>query len=129
MSTTARRLLSALAVLIIGKLSSFEGLARGATTVKVYDGDRPLAAAPTRLFEDAQRTSTWRDMGETTSDEVPFNLDVLWDGEGHNDNAALTVFRHFDSASVEKGLLGGTPQTAWVVDYPLLERIHYLATE
>lgn len=53
-------------------------------------------------------------------------LDVLWSGDGHNSNAALTVFRHFDSASVMRGLLGRVPKTAWVIDYPLLERIHYL---
>ncbi len=43
-----------------------------------------------------------------------------------NQNAALTVFRHFDSATVVKGLVGDEPKTAWVIDYPLLERIHYL---
>lgn len=53
-------------------------------------------------------------------------LDVIWDGNGTNQNAALTVFRHFDSASVVKGLVGPEPKTAWVVDYPILERIHYL---
>ena len=31
------------------------------------------------------------------------SLDLVWDGDGTNDNAALTVFRHFDSATVEKG--------------------------
>ncbi len=51
---------------------------------------------------------------------------MIWDGDGTNDNAALTVLRHFDSATVEKGLIGSPPKTAWVVDYPLLERIHYL---
>jgi hypothetical protein len=51
---------------------------------------------------------------------------LIWDGDGSNDNAALTIFRHFDSASVERGLLGTPPKTAWVVDFPLLERIHYL---
>jgi hypothetical protein len=51
---------------------------------------------------------------------------LLWDGDGANPNAALTVFRHFDSASVVKGLVGRAPKTAWVVGYPLLERIHYL---
>lgn len=58
----------------------------------------------------------------------PENLDLrlLWDGDGRNDNAALTVFRHFDSASVVKGLVGDAPKTAWVIGYPLLERIHYL---
>jgi len=53
-------------------------------------------------------------------------LDIIWDGDGRNPNAALTVFRHFDSASVVKGLVGDPPKTAWVIAYPLLERIHYL---
>jgi hypothetical protein len=50
----------------------------------------------------------------------------IWNGDGHNDNAVLTIFRHFDSASVIKGFVGDTPKTGWVIDYPLLERIHYL---
>lgn len=54
------------------------------------------------------------------------DLDVLWDGDGHNPNAALTIFRHFDTASVVKGFVGETPKTAWVITYSLLERIHYL---
>lgn len=54
------------------------------------------------------------------------NLKLIWDGDGNNDNAALTVFRHFDNASVVKGFVGDTPKTAWVIGYPLLERIHYL---
>ena len=53
-------------------------------------------------------------------------LDLIWDGDGHNENASLTVFRHDDSAMVNKGMLGDPPKTAWVIDYSLLERIHYL---
>jgi hypothetical protein len=53
-------------------------------------------------------------------------LSAVWNGDGHDPNAGLTVFRHFDSASVVEGFVGGPPKTAWVVDYPLLERIHYL---
>ena len=53
------------------------------------------------------------------------SLDNLWDGDGTNDNALLTVFRHFDSATVVKGYVGEIPKTAWVVDYPILERIYY----
>jgi hypothetical protein len=53
-------------------------------------------------------------------------LDIVWDGDGYNRSAALTVFRHFDSASVVQGLVGKPPKTAWVIDYPILERIHYL---
>ncbi len=51
---------------------------------------------------------------------------MLWNGGGTNKNASLTIFRHFDSASVDFGLRGSEPETAWVIDYPILERIHYL---
>jgi len=53
-------------------------------------------------------------------------LDLIWDGDRRNPNAALTVLRHFDSATVTQGFVGGPPKTAWVVGYALLERIHYL---
>jgi hypothetical protein len=55
-----------------------------------------------------------------------FGLNNIWDGEGVNQNAALTIFRHLDSATVTKGLIGDTPLTAWVVDYPIFEQLHYL---
>lgn len=55
-----------------------------------------------------------------------FKISDIWDGNGTNKNAALTVFRHFDSATVVQGLIGEPPLTAWVVDYPLFERVHYL---
>jgi len=48
--------------------------------------------------------------------------DSLWAG---NDNALLSIFRHFDSASVTKGLIGDVPLTFWLFDYPLLERTYY----
>ncbi len=53
-------------------------------------------------------------------------LEDLWDGDGTNPNAALTVFRHFDSASVIRGFAGDRPQTMIVLGYPLFERMHYL---
>jgi hypothetical protein len=53
------------------------------------------------------------------------SLDDIWDGEGTNTNAALTVFRHFDNATVVKGLVGAIPKTLWVMDYPMLERTYY----
>lgn len=57
--------------------------------------------------------------------------DFVWDGVNKTDNtvnrnSALTVFRHLDSASVHHGLLGDEPETAWVIDYPVFERLHYL---
>ena len=50
----------------------------------------------------------------------------IWNGDGENPNAALTIFRHLDSASVNYGFIGDYPDTAWVIDYSILERIHYL---
>lgn len=59
-----------------------------------------------------------------TNDDI--SLDLIWDGDGENKNAALTVYRHFDSATVLKGHHGKVPLTTWVIGYSLLERIHYL---
>jgi hypothetical protein len=52
-------------------------------------------------------------------------LDWLWDGDGSNPNALLTVFRNFDNATVRRGFVGTIPKTAWVMDYPIFERIYY----
>jgi len=52
-------------------------------------------------------------------------LDWIWDGEGTNRNALLTVFRNFDNAEVVYGFVGEVPKTAWVMDYPIFERIYY----
>ena len=54
-----------------------------------------------------------------------YSLTDIWDGDRTNPNAVLTVFRHYDSAQVLKGAWGGIPKTAWVLDYPLFERIVY----
>jgi len=49
----------------------------------------------------------------------------IWDGDGSNTNALLTIFRHHDNASVQRGLIGQVPLTSWWMDYPLFERIYY----
>ena len=49
----------------------------------------------------------------------------IWKGGQASDAPVLTVYRHFDSASVHKGVLGNLPKTMWVIDYPLFERIYY----
>ena len=51
--------------------------------------------------------------------------DAIWKGNRPQDAPLLTVYRHFDSASVHRGALGELPRTLWVLDYPLLERIYY----
>ncbi len=45
------------------KLGSPEGIARGATKKKVYDGDRLSPEPHTRLFVDAKSTGEWRKKG------------------------------------------------------------------
>lgn len=61
------------------------------------------------------------------SAHYPDGLDkqAIWKGDRPQDQPLLTVFRHFDSASVHRGVLGSLPKTLWVLDYPLLERIYY----
>jgi len=51
--------------------------------------------------------------------------DSIWKGNSAADAPLLTIYRHFDSASVHKGALGNLPKTLWVIDYPLFERIYY----
>jgi len=52
-------------------------------------------------------------------------LDWIWDGGRENSNALLTVFRNYDNAAVLRGFVGETPKTAWIMDYPIFERIYY----
>lgn len=52
-------------------------------------------------------------------------VDSIWRGNTEKDAPILTIYRHFDSASVHKGVLGGLPRTMWVIDYPQFERIYY----
>ena len=59
----------------------------------------------------------FRPLGHTLND--------VWDGEGTNDNAMLTVLRHEDSAIVMKGARGDASKTAFVLDYSIFERIVY----
>ena len=37
----------------------------------------------------------------------------------------MTVYRHFDTASLQYGAVGSVPKTLWVIDFPLLERLYY----
>lgn len=54
-----------------------------------------------------------------------YSINDLWNGDGFNDNAVLTIMRHRDSATVHKGLRGDLSKTVYVLDYPLFERLVY----
>jgi hypothetical protein len=103
--------------------------------------EAPFLRLPAQSSANALPISTWvrfsrsakkylvarRDhLNELFPSNDDLTLDLIWDGDGDNPNASLTIFRHFDSATVSKGLVGDTPKTAWVIGYSLLERIHYL---
>ncbi|MBL7545216.1 MAG: fatty acid cis/trans isomerase [Bdellovibrionaceae bacterium] len=52
-------------------------------------------------------------------------LNDIWDGDGRNDNAVLTIIRHGGNARVVKGALGDLSKTAFMLDYSLFERLVY----
>ncbi len=79
-------------------------------------------AAQERKFQQAKAAL----LGRLAREQGGIDLQIIWDGDGHNSNAALTVFRNYDSATVVTGLVGEPPKTAWVIGYPLFERVFYL---
>jgi len=103
-------------------------------TDAAYRGEAtPLLAMPGQIDNVGSILSLWHNYRdkrneyvklrqETYADMPPPSWSTLWAG---NDNALLTIFRHFDSASVTKGLIGEVPQTMWLFDFPLLERTYY----
>jgi hypothetical protein len=54
-----------------------------------------------------------------------WSLDAIWDGDGDNENAWLTVLRHETNVSVLKGARGGMPRSLWLVSYAGFERMYY----
>ena len=103
-------------------------------TDPAYRGEAtPLLAMPGQLDEIGDLLGLWRSYRDKRNayealrtagySEAPApQWADIWRG---NDNALLTVFRQYDSASVRKGLVGEIPQTLWWMDYPLLERTYY----
>jgi hypothetical protein len=90
--------------------SEAEGLAFERLWPAVHDGQGEWLA-----LRDARYADSPRHRGG-----LP--LEALW-AEGRA--PMLTVFRHFDNAAVQPGLVGAMPETGWVIDYPIFERIHY----
>ncbi|BAN49379.1 fatty acid cis/trans isomerase [Metapseudomonas resinovorans] len=93
----------------------------------------PLLAMPGQFDEIGDLLGLWRTYRDKRNeyealrmqayaDAPPPSWAHIWTG---NDNALLSIFRQFDSASVRKGLIGEVPQTIWWMDYPLLERTYY----
>ncbi len=88
---------------------------------------RLLTLGPDWAYREHERNEYIRLRGQRYRESQPKgrSLEDIWDGDGSNTHAALTVFRHFDNASVVKGFVGDVPKTLWVMDYPMLERTYY----
>ncbi len=54
-----------------------------------------------------------------------YTLKDIWDGDKKNPNAVLTIFRHDDNAVISTGAIGDLSKTAFVLDYPIFERLVY----
>lgn len=67
----------------------------------------------------------FRNLYQEKFSEKGLGLNDIWDGDGNNPNAVITIFRHHNSATVRKGLIGGVPKTLIVLNYSLFERIYY----
>jgi len=83
-----------------------------------------------KAFSDAYRNrykTFYKAKSELYDRKTPngFGLDAIWKGRRASDAPMLTIYRHFDSASVHRGALGTLPRTAWVIDYSQFERIYY----
>jgi hypothetical protein len=79
----------------------------------------------TRLFKNRERYRRLRAESAHKLRPAGYSLDDIWDGDGNNPNALLTVFRHDDNAAVFKGAVGDLTKTVFVLDYPLFERLVY----
>ena len=95
--------------------------------VLTREQERLIELGPDWAYRQHERNEYIRLRGQAYRELQPEgpSLEDIWDGEGTNTNAALTVFRHFDNATVVKGFVGAVPKTLWVMDYPMLERTYY----
>jgi len=101
---------------------------------QAYNLSMPIEAGSSerlyRVFSDRYRDryeKYYLDKLLKTANTYPqgFPLEAIWKGEEARDTPAITVYRHFDSATVIKGTIGSLPRTMWVIDYAQLERIYY----
>lgn len=93
-----------------------------------WGSDVPLKEAPllgAELVAHRERYRSLRARQLKTHRPLGYELSDVWDGDGHNENAVLTVLRHDDNAVVTTGAVGDLPKTLFMLDYPLLERLVY----
>ncbi len=92
-----------------------------------YGADTPLVKSFNFIKYDNETIEYYENKNKIYKNKS-LNLESIWKGNKvnkENNDAILTIYRHFDSASVHKGALGNMPRTMWIIDYPLLERLYY----
>jgi hypothetical protein len=103
------------------------------TNAEYREQATPLLAMPGQFDEIGDLLGLWKayrdkrneyeDLRRGAYADAPVpGWSTIWAG---NDNALLSIYRHYDSAMVRKGLIGEVPQTLWLMDYPLFERTYY----
>ncbi|MFW2600058.1 fatty acid cis/trans isomerase [Aliarcobacter butzleri] len=93
---------------------------------------------PNQLGEDPSLYETFKNLGREEDTKkyeeyrakiykkyYPDGMKLEYIRKSEKNDSILTVYRHFDSASLHYGALGSIPKTLWVIDFPLLERIYY----
>ncbi|MBS1968780.1 MAG: fatty acid cis/trans isomerase [Bdellovibrionales bacterium] len=94
----------------------------------VWGSDIKLDSAPEFLGKLVENREEYRNLRAKWKRQLfpqGYALKDVWDGEGHNKNAILTVLRHDDNAVVMKGAVGDLSKTIFFLDYPLFERLVY----
>ncbi len=71
------------------------------------------------------RKNYWSTVNEKFKHIKELDKSWLWSSDKSNTNTTLTIYRHFDSAQIIRGLRGRTPKTVWVLDYHIFESIYY----
>jgi len=75
------------------------------------------------------REKYWQGVGKKydffKTSKTKLDTSWIWNGDKTNTNAALTIYRHFDSANVVRGFRGESPKTIWLMDYHVFETVYY----
>lgn len=105
----------------LGKATPLLGLPAEYAEGSLFERFVPAYLDHHRLYAELRE----RRYGAADPDKAGPSLDGIWRGNANTGPALLTVFRHFDNATVVAGFVGDIPETAWVIDFPTLERIYY----
>ena len=95
-------------------------------TLPIADINNPIMEVLSNAYR-KKYENYYRDKRRVMKEEFPngVSYNSIWKGNRASDAPILTIYRHFDSASVSKGVLGEEPKTMWVIDYAQFERIYY----